>query len=106
MDKQTYFGFYILLTNLVVGGIWYFLFLISSMGFYISLCLYTQAFVEDFKNVLSRFDQGTLEKRHTYPIIAEAIQVHSEMFKLFDLNLFYALLTMNENNQTLYLLTA
>lgn len=81
LDRHTYFGFYVLLTNLVFGGLFYFFFLISSLGFYMSLCLYTQAFVEDFQNVLSRFDQGTLEKRHTYPIMVEAIQVHSEMFK-------------------------
>lgn len=86
LNRHTFHGFYILLTNLFCGSIFYFLFLTCSLGFYISLCLYTQAFVEDFRNVMSSFDRGTLGKRQTYPIISEAVQVHSEMLKLLKFN--------------------
>lgn len=83
LDKETFCGFYILWTNLFIGGIFYFIFLTVSLGFYITLCAYTHACLEDFKDIFTRFNQGTSNKQHTYPIISEAVQLHSDMFKLF-----------------------
>lgn len=82
MDRKTYCGFYVLWVNLLTGGIFYFIFLTVSLGLYISLCLYTEAIVTDFRMVLAKFDEQTTAKQKTYPILSEAIQLHSDMFKL------------------------
>lgn len=91
-DPTTVFGYYLSVFNLLEGSTMYWLFFAATIGFFISLTIYVDAFSADFHTIIAEMDDEihfenekySKSRTHTNSSnvkLMEAILLHSEMVK-------------------------
>lgn len=98
-DPNTVFGYYISVLNLLEGSTMYWVFFASTIGFFISLSIYVDAFSDDFQTIIAEMDDEIHFENEKYPTsrahkknsnvkLLEAISLHNEMIKYFSSSIF------------------
>lgn len=94
MDPKTVFGYYLSIFNILQGCVMYLVLCAASMGFFISLTFYVDAFSEDFRAIINGMnDETTFEdekssksrthKNDSFITLKQAILLHNDMHKYF-----------------------
>lgn len=88
MDTKTVFGYYLSLFTLFQGLLIYFVLCGVTMGFFISLSIYVNAFSEDFEKIIYEIivenkthSISRKQKIDSSAKLTEAILIHTEMLK-------------------------
>lgn len=85
LDPKTVFGYYLSLFNVMQGCFMYFVLFSVTIGFYISLSIYVNAFAEDFKTIISEMnyeiDSGNQRSSKPRSYLIEAVFVQNQKFK-------------------------
>lgn len=78
LDTKTYSGFYITFFTSIPASFIFFVFMAVSIGLYIGLCFYVNAFHQDFK-----ISMANLHNDNSFQVLKEAVRFHNEMIKYF-----------------------
>lgn len=92
VDSKTIFGYYLSLYNFSEGALFYFVMFAVTIGFYIGLSIYVDAFSDDIKAIFgemnreisSEKEKNSISRAHridSFSKLRKAISVHNEMSK-------------------------